>query len=160
MARRGKAERSRRRRDLVAARIAQLHPWLRKKLDLEGAPTTIVRFVAWGTSPADREARMKLALLLRRPSAFGGLRWPREPEAASAWALLHREWPQLAPDEIAPAVYEAVIAAHAAKSGRGLQPTPEVTAILAQLAALAEERDALLAKVRSVARVAPSVDLP
>jgi MYXO-CTERM domain-containing protein len=34
-------------------------------------------------------------------------------------------------------VYEAVIAAHAAKTGRALQPTPEAAAILEQVAALA-----------------------
>ena len=55
--------------------------------------------------------------------------------------------------EIAPAVYDAILAAHAAARGCGLQLMPEAAAILARVPLLAEERAAMFAKLRQVGMV-------
>jgi hypothetical protein len=148
-------ERRRRRQAAVEARLARLPPKVRGQIEAESPPVAIRKWIAYGATPADGEARMALALLLRRHSEYGGWRWPAAGEAASAWTLL-RQWTPLAPTEIPRVAYDAVLARDAAAKGRGLQLAPEAAVILARLDALAEERDTLLGKLREIGRESPS----
>jgi hypothetical protein len=145
---------ARRRREVVAARVAKLPRRILEQLKADRAPQHVTRWIAWGSTPDLRESRFALALSLRQPSQRGGRpwRWTSDFEKSAVDEVLLR-WRPLGPDEIPRDVFQAAIAARYA--AKGIRPfAHEAAVILARVAELDREREALFARLGLVALAA------